>query len=211
MTIASLFFVWLVASVVAYLVSSPIGHNMTRLAGLVLPLMLLAASSGPIPAALVERARPHRGDRDKSRSVPGDDPATHDQPGLTGVVLGAAGHDTSARTTRRGFRVEVVPTANHWETYYFPRAGLQLARGWYRQLDIADNPTLYGPRLTASGYRGWLRSNGVEYVVVTNLQPAAMGATREARLVLTPGDGFRAVFRFRCGAGSSRCCTRHPS
>ena len=40
---------------------------------------------------------------------------------------------------------------------------------------------------------------GVEYVVVTNLTPAAMGATREARLVVTPGDGFRAVFRFRSG------------
>ena len=31
-----------------------------------------------------------------------------------------------------GFRVEVVPTSNHWEAYFVPRAGLALARGWYR-------------------------------------------------------------------------------
>jgi hypothetical protein len=28
-----------------------------------------------------------------------------------------------------GFRLEVVPTSNHWEAYYLPRAGYALARG----------------------------------------------------------------------------------
>jgi hypothetical protein len=66
----------------------------------------------------------------------------------------------------RGFRLEVVPTSNHLEAYYFPRAGYALARGWYRQLDIADNPVLYRPRLTPLAYRSWLRREAVRYVVL---------------------------------------------
>jgi hypothetical protein len=38
------------------------------------------------------------------------------------------------------------------------RRGFPLARGWYRQLDVADNPTLYANHLDATAYRRWLRS-----------------------------------------------------
>ena len=55
-----------------------------------------------------------------------------------------------------GYRVEVVPTAEHWEAYWIPRSGLPLARGWYRQLDTADNPTLYKTHLGAAAYRSYL-------------------------------------------------------
>ena len=197
-TIASLFFVWLVASVVAYLVSSPIGHNVTRLAGLVLPMMLLAAilarfrprwlSVLALTAATATSLGPYLVMIPQRATSQGSQ-ASYWTPLIT--YLGA--HHSPQ------YRVEVVPTADHWETYYLPRAGFQLARGWYRQLDIADNPTLYRSRLTASGYRSWLRGNGVDYVVVTDLQPGAMGATREARLVLAPGSGFREVFRSAAG------------
>src|SRR6478672_8835623 len=54
---------------------------------------------------------------------------------------------------RPGFRVEVVPTAEHWEAYWIPKAGLALARGWYRQLDVADNRVLYSKNLDPVAYR----------------------------------------------------------
>jgi hypothetical protein len=197
-TIASLFLVWLVVSVVAYLVPSPVGHNVTRLAGLALPLMLLAAvlaqfrprwlSVVALTAAIAASVGPY------VVMIPQRTSSQGSQPSFWAPLIRYLDAHRPA-----GFRVEVVPTANHWETYYLPRAGLQLARGWYRQLDIADNPILYAPRLTAREYRTWLRSVGVDYVVVTDLQSAAMGADREARLVLTPGDGFREVFSFRSG------------
>jgi hypothetical protein len=80
------------------------------------------------------------------------------------------------------YRVEVVPTANHWESDYLPRAGIPLARGWYRQLDIADNPVLYRRSLTPGLYRRWLRSRAVRYVVVPHVPLEAIDAQREARL-----------------------------
>ena len=56
-----------------------------------------------------------------------------------------------------GYRVEVVPTAEHWEAYWIPKAGFALARGWYRQLDAVDNRVLYRRHLTAPAYREWLQ------------------------------------------------------
>src|SRR5206468_194085 len=53
------------------------------------------------------------------------------------------------------FRVEVVPTREHWEAYYVPAAGFALARGWYRQIDLAQNPLLYRDRIPALAYRAW--------------------------------------------------------
>jgi len=206
-TIASLFLVWLLVSVVAFLVPSPVGHNVTRLAGLALPLMLLAA--------MLTRFRP------RWLTVLALTAAVATSLGPYLVMIpqrtSSQGSQASSWTPlityldaqrSPGFRVEVVPTANHWETYYLPRAGLELARGWYRQLDIADNPILYATRLTAREYRTWLRSVGVKFVVVTNLQPAAMGAKREARLVVTPGDGFHEVFRYSSGTVFE---LRHPT
>jgi hypothetical protein len=91
------------------------------------------------------------------------------------------------------YRVEVVPTANHWESSYLPAAGIPLARGWYRQLDIADNPVLYRDRLTPAAYRGWLRSRGVRFVIVPRIQLGAIAALREARLVRSPASGLDLV------------------
>jgi hypothetical protein len=96
-----------------------------------------------------------------------------------------------------GFRVEVVPTANHWEAYYLPQAGFALARGWYRQLDIADNPALYAHRLTARLYRAWLRSRAVRFVVLADLPLEAIDAQREAALLRSAGSGLREVWHDR--------------
>jgi hypothetical protein len=63
-------------------------------------------------------------------------------------------------------RVEAVPTKDHWEsTYLAPK--VSLARGWERQLDLADNPLFYTKgALTPTTYIAWLRGNGVTWVAL---------------------------------------------
>ena len=63
-------------------------------------------------------------------------------------------------------RVEVVPTAFHWESAYVAPV-MPLARGWERQLDEADNPLFYGPEPPSpQEYRAWLLDNGVRFVAL---------------------------------------------
>src|SRR5438093_1549196 len=38
-----------------------------------------------------------------------------------------------------GFRVEAVDTAGHWPAVYLARAGIPIARGWFRQDDFPQN------------------------------------------------------------------------
>jgi hypothetical protein len=86
-------------------------------------------------------------------------------------------------------RVEVVPTALHWEAAdvapFFP-----LARGWERQLDTADNPLFYDGTLTAASYRSWLLDNGVRYVALPDVT-LDYAANTEARLLRAGVPGLR--------------------
>ncbi len=94
--------------------------------------------------------------------------------------------------------MEVVPTAEHWEAYWIPKSGFPLARGWYRQLDVADNPALYANHLDASAYRHWLRSDAVRYVLLSTTAPLDWeGGPQEARVLRSPRSGLKAVFRSR--------------
>jgi hypothetical protein len=90
-------------------------------------------------------------------------------------------------------RVEAVPTRDHWESVYLaPR--LSLARGWERQLDIADNPLFYTPgALNAASYLTWLHANGVTWVALprTTLDYAAVA---EAALLRQGVPGLRPVW-----------------
>jgi hypothetical protein len=97
-------------------------------------------------------------------------------------------------STHGPVRVEIPPTAHHWESAYVaPR--ISLARGWERQLDIAYDPLFYqaGP-LTPSEYRTWLLSNGVSFVALAGA-PLDYAATAEAAL-LRSGEvkGLRSVW-----------------
>lgn len=78
-------------------------------------------------------------------------------------------------------RVEVVPTAYHWEAAYVPTV-MPLARGWERQLDEADNPLFYRGGLTAAAYRAWLVDNGVRFVALPSA-PLDMAGRAEGALV----------------------------
>ena len=163
--LAAVFGLWTLAAVIAFLVPSPIGENVTRLRGIVLPLALLAAAVASyrprwlagvaVAGALAFTVVPyvgaalHRGD---TRSAD----EAYWEPAL----------DLLRARSTPDYRVEVVPTGDHWESYWLPRAGVPLARGWYRQLDIAQNPLFYEEPLEPEAYRAWLDRLGVRFVLL---------------------------------------------
>ena len=84
------------------------------------------------------------------------------------------------------YRVEVVPTGDHWEAYRLPLAGFPLARGWYRQLDIAQNPLFYEEPLEPEAYRAWLDDMGVRWVLLPHTQLGRVGRGARGRAACDP-------------------------
>jgi hypothetical protein len=195
--LVAFFALWGLGSVVVYIVPSPLGDNWTRLSAFVFPIMLLTASLADfrprrlvvlalavafaynlVPYALLVPSRLDNNTQQASFWRPAlGFLRTHEQP---------------------GYRVEVVPTAEHWEAYWIPKSGFPLARGWYRQLDTADNPTLYRKHFGVASYRHWLRSNAVRYVLLSTTAPLDWdGGPQEARVLRSPDSGLKPVFRSR--------------
>jgi hypothetical protein len=197
--LAAFFCLWGLASLAAYLVPSPFGENVARLRALVFPLVLLTAFLVrfrprrlvvlAILVALADNIIPYAA-LVPNRAAAGDRRLAH-----------AAFWQPMFRFLRThstpDYRVEVVPTSGHWESYWLPRAGFALARGWYRQLDIAENPVFYEKRLGARAYRRWLRSLGIRYVLLPRVGLAPMGAWREARLLRSGRSGLVRVYAGR--------------
>lgn len=82
-----------------------------------------------------------------------------------------------------GTRIEVPPTANHWESAYLAPK-FELARGWLRQLDTTRDDLFYddGP-LTAAAYGSWLRANAISYVALPDA-PLDYSSVEEKRLIV---------------------------
>jgi hypothetical protein len=82
-----------------------------------------------------------------------------------------------------GARVEVPPTANHWESAYLAPE-VELARGWLRQLETTRDDIFYAgeSELTHAAYRGWLRDNAVRYVALPDA-PLDYSSVAERRLI----------------------------
>ena len=191
-TLALVFVLWGGVSVVAFLARSPIGENATRLRGVVFALVLLAAvlvRFRPVWLAVPALALalgytlvpyvaviPYRTD---------GRPASE--------AYWAPALDFLRASSGLDYRVEVVPTADHWEAYWVPRAGFPLARGWYRQLDIAQNELFYEEPLRAEEYREWLRGMGVRFVLLPDTQLGRMGEEREADLLRSGDSGLEEV------------------
>jgi len=93
------------------------------------------------------------------------------------------------------YRVEAVDTAGHWPALYLARAGIPLARGWYRQDDFPINAVLYG-KLGPTAYVEWLRRLGVRFVVLTDAPPD-YSARAEAELLSGPRSPLEVVFATR--------------
>ncbi|WP_436840421.1 hypothetical protein [Streptomyces flavofungini] len=174
--------VYAAGTVLTYLIPSPIGTNVERLAELVAPALLLAALLTPalpvmrrmaLVTALVLStawvAQKTADDLEVSTVVPAW--ATDTQ----GVVreLKRLGAD-------RG-RVEVVPARNHREaTALAPY--VNMARGWNRQLDIERGRLFYDGSFSATTYRAWLDKWAVGFVVLPSGRPDGP-ALDEAALV----------------------------
>ena len=92
-----------------------------------------------------------------------------------------------------GGRVEIVPTALHWEAVYVAPT-VALARGWERQLDVAHNGLFYRRTgLDAASYYAWLLDNGVRYVALPDARLDFAGAA-EGRLVSAAVPGLQLVW-----------------
>jgi hypothetical protein len=83
-------------------------------------------------------------------------------------------------------RIEVPPTANHWESAYLA-PGFELARGWLRQLDTTRDDIFYDggdEALTNRAYRAWLHENAIHYVALPDA-PLDYSSVAERRLILS--------------------------
>jgi hypothetical protein len=190
--LAAFFLVWGSASVIMFEVATPIGENLTRLRSLVFPLMLLTgfvARFSPrwlaalaLSAALVYNVAPYA-----APAIEGTDlrPAHRAFWGPAIEFL---------ESSSPNYRVEVVPTFDHWEAYWLPSAGIPIARGWYRQIDMAQNKLFYQRPLAAPSYRDWLRRMGVRFVVLPHTRLGQKGEKREAALLRSGLSGLRPVF-----------------
>jgi hypothetical protein len=193
--LAALFAIWGLASLLAFLVPTPVGENLTRLRSFVFPVMLLVAllarfrpvalAAVAVAAALAYNVVPYAKAFPERTSRPAGEEFW--APALA-FLHSHAGPD---------HRVEVVPTYDHWEAYWVPRAGFALARGWYRQLDMAENPVLYDKPLSARAYRTWLKRMGVRYILWPQTRLGKKGASWEAQLLRSRRLGLVEVYRSR--------------
>jgi hypothetical protein len=182
------------ACVLAYLVPSALGSNITRLQFVAIPMGVLVVSLRlwrPLPVCLVVIALAVSWNvKPLVRSV---------SQGLENPAARLAYWKPAIRLLHAhltpSYRVEAVDTVGHWPAEYLPASGIPLARGWFRQDDFPANAVLYG-RLTPARYRAWLRGLGVRYVLLSSAQPD-YSAQREAALLRSGRSGLRLVFRSR--------------
>jgi hypothetical protein len=182
------------ACVVAFVISSELGENMTRLRFLGLPIALLALALRdwrPLRVSVLAvllagywNAAPLV----TSFANGSSDASSHAKYWRPAIDFLRA-HDSPA------YRVEAVDTEHHWAAAYLPDAGIPLVRGWFRQDDFPQNALLYH-RLTAAKYQDWLRSLAVRYVVLTDSTPD-YSAQREAALLRSGRSGLVSVFKTR--------------
>lgn len=189
-----------VASAASFLVANPVGGNAPRLAASIGVPLLVCLATAPAPAPLTTfTGLPSWADPGRWPLPRWWRPALTTcvlvtlagwqwGPGL-GVVTSAASDPAEAQSyyqpvvhqilarSRSPVRVEIPPTRQHWEAAWVAPY-VSMARGWERQLDIADDPIFYqGGLLDASTYRHWLLANGVTWVALpaTRLDYAGAG------------------------------------
>jgi hypothetical protein len=186
---------WALANMAAFVVATPFGDNLSRLRYVLFPIVLLVVvlarpRSRALAAAALIAALAHNVGPDLSAVPKRLADARSAQQAFWAPALDFVRH-----RSQPGDRVEVVPTFGHWEAWYVPRAGLPLARGWYRQIDLAANPELYRQPLLAREYRRWLRQNGIRWVLLPNVKLGPLGARREAELLESHRAGLALALR----------------
>jgi hypothetical protein len=190
--LAGVFVAYAVACVAVYLVPLEIGSNIARLRFAAVPIALLAvglAGWRPLRAAvpLVLVAAAWNGAAlATSFSRTERDPAALSEYWRPAIRY-------LHRHLGLSYRVEAVDTSGHWPAAYLPDAGIPIVRGWYRQDDFPENALLYS-RFRAQGYRSWLRTLGVRYVLLSDAPPD-FSSEAEAALLRSGRSGLRVVWR----------------
>ena len=199
-------FLYAVASLFSFIVPNPLGGNAPRLAGAIgVPLLAcFLTANGPAvarfgPSRLAERVFKGRhldlSPRLRLLAValvvpfavwqwaPSQKIVTSDAttPSVTAAFYQPLIGEIDS-LAKGPVRVEVAPTLEHWESAYVAPY-VSLARGWERQLDVADNPLFYTPgALTPSSYEAWLDSAGVSFVALSDA-PLDYAAQEEGKLL----------------------------
>jgi len=191
-----LFIVYLGACLAAFAIPSSLGENVDRLRYVAVPVAVLALTLRqwrPLPVAVVTLALATSWNLTPlafSFVKTSEDPASAQgywRPAITYLHQ----HLTMS------YRVEAVDTAGHWDAVYLPRAGIPLARGWFRQNDYPQNRLLYSEDgFGQRAYLSWLHSLGVRYVVLTDAPPD-YSARDEAKLLRGGKSGLTRVLKTR--------------
>ena len=185
--------VYALGVLLVWLVHSPIGTNISRLAlvfgGVVLVAALVDAdrATSAVARRWGERvavgvlAATVLGSLIWQGGVTGRDLARSRTPKELDSAITPVVDQLKARNSQQS-RVEVVPLRSHAEAAAFAPY-VALARGWNRQADVARNPIFYDDgALTPASYRAWLRTWAVGFVVISSSAPDP-AATEEAALV----------------------------
>ncbi|MEA2422907.1 MAG: hypothetical protein QOF55_2006 [Thermoleophilaceae bacterium] len=181
----------------AYVLSTPLGNNVCRLAplaaGPLLACVLVSGRARRRPALVVAALlavlvyfqwKPVVQDVGKVRSDPVVE-ASYYRP-----LLGFLG-----RAQGPPFRVEIPFTQAHWEAAEVARR-FPLARGWERQLDGTRDALFYGGVLNRLSYGTWLAEHGVRFVAVASGKPD-YSSYRERALIETGLPFLKLVWRSR--------------
>jgi hypothetical protein len=187
-----LFVVYLGAVLAAFAIPSSLGENIDRLRYVAVPVAVLALSLRhwrPLPVAVVTLALAASWNVTPlafSFVNTSEDPASSQSYWRPAI-------EYLHRHLGTSYRVEAVDTVGHWDAVYLPRAGIPLARGWFRQNDYPQNRLLYSDDgLGRRAYLRWLRSLGVRYVVLTTAPPD-YSARNEAKLLESGRSGLTRV------------------
>src|SRR3954468_10993390 len=175
---------WLygLGGVAAYILNTPLGNNVCRLAPLVAGPFIVCALRAHrkrrralVVAALLGalvyfQAKPVVDDVGKVQFDPVVN-SSYYRP-LLGFLSQADGPP---------FRVEIPFTQAHWEAAEVARQ-FPLARGWERQLDGTRDALFYGGVLNRVSYGTWLAEHGVRFVALPSGKPD-FSARRERALI----------------------------
>jgi hypothetical protein len=175
---------YLLVSTLIWLVPNPVGGNAVRLGALF---------GGPVLAAVVLARRPRVSPWFLALFMAGG--LYWQVTASVSQIARSVGDPSTSRSYFQpaaawlrahagpGARVEVPPTANHWESAYLA-SQVDLARGWLRQLDTTRDDVFYGDEpLTASAYGDWLRRNAISFVALPDA-PLDYSSIAERRLIL---------------------------
>jgi hypothetical protein len=178
-----------------YVVASPVGSNVTRLAPLVAgPLVALLwwPRPGRRTAALLAVALPLL--YIQWQAPVRDIRTADDNAEVTAAYFRPLVSYLSSQSDQP-FRIEIPFTLFHWEAYLMAPE-FPLARGWERQLDIKYNPLFYDGTLTAARYDAWLHQVAVRYVAVSD-KDLDYSAKQEVALIDRGLPYLHLVFRTR--------------